>query len=71
VTAYASWNGATDVARWQLLAGSAPDRLVPVSTAAKAGFETAIRAKSSQRYIAVRALSVSGRVLGTSKLVTR
>jgi Arylsulfotransferase (ASST) len=69
VTAYASWNGATDVARWQLLAGPSPEDLAPVKAATKSGFETALQAKSSGRYFAVRALGASGNVLGTSKVV--
>jgi hypothetical protein len=71
VTVYASWNGATDVARWQVLAGSSKQNLVAVDTAAKSGFETAIHAKASGRYFAVRALASSGRVLGTSRMITR
>jgi hypothetical protein len=71
VTVYASWNGATDVARWQLLAGSSRNDLAPVATVAKGGFETAINTKTSKRYLAVRALANSGRVLGTSKVAAR
>jgi hypothetical protein len=71
VTVYASWNGATDVARWQLLAGPASNDLAPVRTVDKSGFETAIHAKTSQRYLAVRALSDSGRALATSRIAGR
>jgi hypothetical protein len=70
-TIYASWNGATDVARWQLLAGSSSKDLVPVATVEKTGFETAIHAKASERYVAVRALASSGRVLGMSRVAAR
>ena len=41
-TVYASWNGATEVASWRVLAGSLRDALAPVASAAKDGFETAI-----------------------------
>jgi hypothetical protein len=71
LTVYASWNGATDVARWQLLAGSTKDNLSPRTSAPKRGFETAITANTSQRYLAVRALTRSGRVLGTSRVFRR
>ena len=71
VTVYASWNGATDVARWQLLAGKSKNDLAPVTTIKKTGFETAIHAKTSDHYLAVRALSDSGRALATSKVTTR
>src|SRR5262245_23862716 len=40
VTAYASWNGATDVATWQLVAGPDAQRLRPIATAPKSAFET-------------------------------
>src|SRR5581483_10144800 len=41
-TVYASWNGATQVARWRVLAGSGPGALRAVATAGRTGFETAI-----------------------------
>ena len=40
-TVYASWNGATDVDRWQLLAGTQAGALQPVSNTRSHGFETA------------------------------
>ncbi len=70
VTAYVSWNGATEVARWQLLAGPAPDDLSPLTTVAAAGFETVISATTSLPYLAVSALDSSGQVLVTTP-VTR
>ncbi|MGN6169716.1 MAG: arylsulfotransferase family protein, partial [Solirubrobacteraceae bacterium] len=71
VTVYASWNGATDVARWQLLAGPNRNSLTPIATVSKDGFETAIHAKPSQHYLAVRALAKSGHVLATSPVAAR
>ena len=68
VAAWASWNGATEVAAWELLAGDAPDALVPVTSVPRSGFETALSAPSS-RYVAVRALDASGTVLGTSRTI--
>jgi hypothetical protein len=41
-TAYASWNGATEVAYWQLAAGATSATLTTVATVAKVGFETTI-----------------------------
>jgi hypothetical protein len=38
-----SWNGATDVARWELLAGPNADALEPVAATAHASFETHAR----------------------------
>jgi hypothetical protein len=63
---YASWNGATEVASWEVLAGAAPTALQPARTAARAGFETRIPVSLTARYVAVRALDASGRALGTS-----
>jgi len=70
-TVYASWNGATEVASWQVLAGSSPGVLAPVGSAAKAGFETAIPlvGAATGRYFAVQALAGSGSVLGTSRTI--
>lgn len=70
-TVYASWDGATDVATWRVLAGSSPSALVPVSQAAFSGFETAIGTSSTQPYFAVQALSATGQLLGTSTTITR
>ena len=69
VTVYASWNGATEVTSWQVLAGPSPNRLKPVSSAPRSGFETAIAVRTSEPYIGVRAKDRSGRVLGTAKAV--
>jgi hypothetical protein len=66
-SAYVSWNGATEVARWQLLAGAAAGRLRPVRTVPKRGFETAMPIPAAARHIAVRALARDGTVLGTSR----
>jgi arylsulfotransferase ASST len=68
-TAYSSWNGATDVVRWQVLAGRAAGQMKPVQTVAKNGFETPIRLKSSAAFYAVKAIGRDGKVLGTSQAV--
>jgi hypothetical protein len=65
---YASWNGATDVSRWQVLAGGSPDALHVAATQAMQGFETQIRIPA-QPFMAVRALGASGQVLSTSAIV--
>ena len=70
VTAHASWNGATEVARWQLLAGPSRQALEPVADRRASGFETAVTAKTSQRLLAVRALDAGGHELGTSAPIT-
>ena len=69
VRACASWNGATEVAAWAVVAGPRPDQLESVGSVPHDGFETAILAQTSDPYVAVRAEDLSGRVLGVSKPV--
>ena len=69
ITVHASWNGATLVDRWQVLMGPAPNRLEPVASAAKSGFETAIPARTDQAFVRVRGLNARGAILGTSRAV--
>ena len=64
----ASWNGATEVASWRVLAGSTPTSLAAVANAAKTGFETVVQVPKAG-YVAVQALAASGAVLGTSGAV--
>src|SRR5207302_254158 len=56
-TVYASWNGATGVARWQVLAGQSRSSLAVVGSAQRSGFETSMRVPRSAAYFAVRAMS--------------
>jgi hypothetical protein len=63
---WASWNGATTVASWQVLAGQSPGSLVPLQSSRKGGFETAIAASTGMPYFAVQALDSGGHVLATS-----
>jgi hypothetical protein len=65
VVAYASWNGATQVTAWELLAGDDAGSLEPVASASRSGFETQIKAQTSGRCLAVRALAGHS-VLSTS-----
>jgi len=69
VTLYASWNGATEVESWQVLAGGGPDKLEPLVSAPKKGFETVITVHTSEPYIAVKAKNASDKVLGTSTAI--
>ena len=64
----ASWNGATQVASWQVLAGPS-NALQPLASATKTGFQTTIKATTSGPDVAVRALDSSGAILGTSSSV--
>jgi Arylsulfotransferase (ASST) len=64
-TVYASWNGATQVVSWRVLAGSTGHGLV-LATAPKVGFETAIAVPSAYRTFRVQGLDERGHVIGTS-----
>jgi hypothetical protein len=66
VTIYASWNGATEVTTWQVLAGSAPDQLELLASAPRQGFETVITVRTTEPYVGLKATNGSGTVLGTT-----
>jgi hypothetical protein len=68
VTVYASWNGATRVARWRVLAGRTSHTMHAVAGAARRGFETSITIRRHAD-VAVVALGSSGRVLSRSRTV--
>ena len=65
-TVYASWNGATTLASWQLLAGSSIAHMNVVASAPRSGFETTLNVAAAA-FVQVRALSASGKVLATSE----
>jgi Arylsulfotransferase (ASST) len=66
---YASWNGATLVSSWRVLAGMSPTALNPVAQAERSGFETAVMLAPGTigPYLVVQALDANGRVLGVSQ----
>lgn len=68
-TVYASWNGATAVAGWRVLAGASATSLVPVATAPKRGFQTAIPIDTNATQFAVQAMDEAGNVLAVSPTV--
>jgi arylsulfotransferase ASST len=68
-TVYASWNGATEVARWRVLSGAAPNALGAGPTVARTDFETAIPLRKAAKLVQVEALDRSGKVIGRSTVV--
>ena len=68
-TAYASWNGATDVAAWRLFAGERADALRAVTSTRSAGFESTLRTTSPGPHFAVQALDGAGATLGQSSTI--
>lgn len=65
----AIWNGATEVNRWLVLAGSQRHHLDPIESSAWDGLDTAIDIHSSSPYVAVVALDDHGRTIGRSPAV--
>lgn len=69
VAVFASWNGATAVAHWQLLGGASAGTLAPVMTVRRDGFETRIAVPAAAAVYAVRALDARGHALASSRTV--
>jgi len=65
---YMSWNGATNVASWQVLAGASAGALKPVATVSNAGFETTASVAAAP-FVAVQARDFGGAVLATSTAI--
>jgi hypothetical protein len=72
---FVSWNGATAVAAYRVLAGRTSHKLAIAAKNARKtprkGFETAITVRSAGPFVKVQALDAKGRVLGTSRAVRR
>ncbi len=64
LTCYVSWNGATDVAEWQVV----NDAEEVVASAPKVGFETELTAIPVSAHLEVRALNGDGQVIGARVL---
>ena len=66
-TVYASWNGATGVARWQVLGGSNASHLARIASSPRTGFETGISlGRRSFNVVAIRAIDGRGRTIGSN-----
>lgn len=67
---WASWNGATHVRRWRVLAGERRGELKPIGRPVRrSGFETALRVRTDARLLAVRAIGRDGRPLRSSRAI--
>jgi hypothetical protein len=66
-TVYASWNGATELVSWRVLAGASARALSVVASAPKSGFETAVTLPRSYASYQLQAIDAAGRVIGTSR----
>jgi arylsulfotransferase ASST len=59
-TIYVSWNGATQVTGWRVLAGSDAKHLRTVATVRKSGFETVIALRKAYNTYEVKAIGTKG-----------
>jgi hypothetical protein len=66
-TVYASWNGATEVVSWRVLAAAGAGRMTAVASASRSGFETAIGMPQGYSSFEVQALGAGGRVIGFTR----
>lgn len=63
------WNGATEVKRWDVLAGPTAGELRSLRSFGRTGFETVMTVSTTSRYLAVEARDAKGGLLGRSKTV--
>jgi hypothetical protein len=66
---HASWNGATAVSSWRVLAGKHRGALATQTTIAATDFESSTTLPQRYGYVAVQALDSAGHLLSTSKTV--
>lgn len=66
---HASWNGATEVVSWRVLAGKSAGTLSARATIPVSGFESSTTLPEKYAYVAAQALDSAGHVLGTSRTV--
>jgi hypothetical protein len=66
---FASWNGSTETAGWQVHAGGSPSTLRPAVTVHRQGFETPIVPPAGTKFASVTALDSAQRPLATSAAI--
>ena len=66
-TVYASWNGATQVMSWKVLAGTSKKNMTVAAAEPKTGFETQLNVKGNSSVFEVQAVNSKGQVIATSK----
>ena len=64
-----SWNGATEVASWRVLAGERAAALSAQTTIAASGFESSTILPKKHAYVAVQSLDAAGHAIGASPAV--
>jgi len=66
---HVSWNGATEVAQWQLEYGPTPDEVAPQRAVPRSHFETRIQVPAGAGYARATALNANGEPLRSSNVV--
>ena len=69
VSVHTSWNGATEVASWRLLAGPSQQQLAPVASGRAHRLRDGASTPAHESYVAVQALNQAGAVIGTSRTI--
>ncbi len=67
-TVWASWNGATNIARWRVLTGPDSKHLAVVANSPWKNLETAIPVSRLGKLVLVQAINYKNKVIGNSKL---
>ncbi len=70
MTVEASWNGATAVSSWAVLAGATAASMSVVATVPRAGFETSVSLPAGAPAVAVAALGAGGETLAASAAIS-
>jgi hypothetical protein len=72
-TVYMSWNGATEIKQWAILASNSSSSLATADNlwknVTKTGFETNVTVGTNARYVRAAALNADGEVLGATGIV--
>ena len=70
-TVHAIWNGATEVATWQVMGGSSAANLSAVASAPWSGLDTAVSVGGQPGILRVVALNAAGSVIGQSATLSQ
>jgi hypothetical protein len=68
-TVWMSWNGATELAGWRVLAGPDPGSLTTVAEVSSAGFETGVTIGGAPAFVKVQALDSTKKIIANSQVV--
>jgi len=70
VDIFVSWNGATQVVKWRVLAGKQKEKLRIIKQVCRSGFETEIRVCDKGPYFRVYAIDHKDVIIGRSEIIS-